>query len=103
MAVSIINHNLVKTVYYNAGTDRTVLANRYNALCAIEDAYGREEGSVIMATVRYSGGYYYTYFFGPAGHDDIVMELQLYELNIWNINRSSGTYYVFGTTLTQRT
>ena len=103
MAVSKISTGNLKTAYYNANTDRTVVANRYNALLDVMDLYGREANTVIMATIRYSGGYYYTYFFNPARADDVVLEIGLPEFNIWNINRGSGTYYVYGTTFERKT
>lgn len=91
----------MRSVSYNAGTDRTVIANRYQALLDVMSTFGREYGSALFARVRYSGGYYYTYFFNPAGQDDVVLEIFGDMLNVWNINRTSGTYYVWGTTLTR--
>lgn len=81
-------------IYYNADTDMTVVSNRANAIKYIYTTYANTVETYTTAVIRYAGGYYYNYIItriaASGGVQALEYSIHNNEINIWNINRTSG-------------
>ena len=83
-----------KKFYYDSNADRTNVSVRANAIKTLLNGDYNNKNVGGVGTIRYTGGYYYTYVWGYRATvgEHSVLEINPYgggELNIWSLNNDN--------------
>ena len=81
--------------WYNANTDKSVVQNRADAISSVWGIL-RDTGKAPQKIIRYSGGYYYGYFFCCGSAEAWCIEIASGgAMNIWHTSDATAESAVF--------